>query len=317
MRFVSADDIDAVLTFPELIDTLTEAFVASGANPPRHHHAIGSGDPHATHLIMPAWTTGAPGEGQFLGTKLVNVFPGNGALGLPAVLGTYVLQSGQTGQPLAILDGTRLTHWRTAAASGLAARYLAAPDAAALTMVGAGALAPFLVRAHAAVRSIRRVTVWNHRAAGAERLAADLRRGGFDATASSNLQAAVAEADIVSCATLSGVPLVEGRWLKAGSHLDLVGAFNLAMREADDEALRLCRIYVDTPAALEEGGEVALGLRSGIITSSDVVADLHDLARGVATGRRTADERTLFKSVGASLEDLAAAILVWQRLARE
>jgi len=119
----------------------------------------------------------------------------------------------------------------------------------------------------------------------------------------------------VSCATLSNSPLVEGAWLKQGSHLDLVGAFTLSMRECDDAALRRARVFVDTSAALHEGGDVALAIRDGILREADVVADLHALCRG-APGRNGPDEITVFKSVGTAIEDLAAAVLVWEQLGK-
>jgi ornithine cyclodeaminase/alanine dehydrogenase-like protein (mu-crystallin family) len=181
-------------------------------------------------------------------------------------------------------------------------------------IVGAGALAPFLARAHAAVRGIEEVTIWNHRAAGAEKLAASLTGQSWRVRVAENLQEAVRAADVISCATLSKAPLIEGAWLRPGQHVDLVGAFNLAMREADDEALRRARVFIDTEAALSEGGDVAVALRSGAIERAHVVADLGALCRGGA-GRTGADEITLFKSVGAALEDLAAAMLVWRKIA--
>ena len=227
-------------------------------------------------------------------------------------LGVYLLQSGRTGETLAAIDGTRLTHWRTAAASALAARHLARADAKRLLIVGAGALAPFLARAHASVRGYDEIAVWNHRPEGARKLAASLADMGLPARPAEDLEAAVAEADVVSCATLATEPLIAGRWLKPGQHLDLVGAFNMSMREADDEALRRARIYVDTDAALVEGGDVAVGILGGAIDRSAVIADLPALCRG-APGRRNAQEITLFKSVGAAIEDLAAAILVWRK----
>ncbi len=255
---------------------------------------------------MPAW--GA----EFLGVKIVNVFPGNGARGLSAVQGTYVLQNGATGETVAVLDGTRLTQWRTAAASALAARHLARADASKLLILGAGALAPFLVRAHASQRPIREVAVWNHRPDGARTLAESLTREGFDARAVENLAEAVSEADIVSSATLSTAALIAGAWLRPGQHVDLVGSFNMQMREADDLALRRSRVFIDTPAALTEGGDVAQAIASGALNHADIVADLTALELG-APGRGSADEITLFKSVGASVEDLAAAMLVWGR----
>ncbi len=259
---------------------------------------------------MPAGTPSA-GAGDFLGVKIVNVFPGNFSRGLPAVSGLYVLQSGVTGAPLATMDGTRLTLWRTAAASALAARYLARPDAKRLLVVGAGALAPFLARAHASQRRIETIAVWNHRPEGAHKLAESLIALGLRAHATEHLQEAVREADVISCATLSQAPLIAGAWLRPGQHLDLVGAFSMHMREADDAALKRARVFVDTSAALDEGGDVAQALANGALARADVVADLAALVRG-APGRGGDEEITLFKSVGAAIEDLAAAMLVWK-----
>ncbi len=314
MRHFAAAEIDAALDFPSLVDSLAEAFRGGFTAPPRSHHAIERpGEAPATTLLMPAWTTLGTND-DVLGAKIVNVFPGNSARGLPAVQGTYLLQSGATGAPLATLDGTRLTVWRTAAASALAARHLASADAKRLLLVGAGQLAPFLARAHASQRPIETVAVWNHRPEGARKLAAALTAEGFAARAVERLEEGVRDADIIACATLSTTPLVLGAWLRPGQHLDLVGAFSMAMREADDAALKRARVFVDTEGALSEGGDVALALKNGAITAADVVGDLAALVRG-APGRRTDGEITLFKSVGAAIEDLAAAMLVWNKAA--
>jgi ornithine cyclodeaminase/alanine dehydrogenase-like protein (mu-crystallin family) len=313
MKFFSANDLDDRLDFPSLIEALAEAFAGGFAAPARHHHVIERRDgTSATQILMPAWTTARSGADAFLGTKIVSVFPENGERGLPSVIGLYVLQAGETGEMLAAMDGTRLTLWRTAAASALAARSLARKDARRLLVVGSGALAPFLARAHCAVRLIEEIIVWNHRRAGAERLVRALAGEGVKAGVAEDLEAATGEADVISCATLSTAPLIHGRWLRPGQHVDLVGAFNLHMREVDDEALRRARIFVDTDAALHEGGDVAVGVKNGAIDRSDVVADLAGLCAG-APGRRSDQEITLFKSVGAAVEDLAAAILVWRR----
>jgi len=310
MRVVTAAEIDGALTFPSLIDALREAFRGGVVTPVRHHHEIEREGAHATLLLMPAWTA-ADG---YVGVKVVSVFPDNGARGLPSVLGAYLLMDGATGEPRAALDGARLTLWRTAAASALAASYLAREDASRLAMVGAGALAPFLIRAHMSVRPIREVALWNHRPERAQALAGELAAQGLPVRAAHDLEAAVREADVVSCATLSRAPIVRGAWLKAGAHLDLVGAFNLHMREADDAALQRAAIYVDTPAALKEGGDVALALAAGAIEARHVRGDLSALSRGAEPGRASLDEITLFKSVGAALEDLAAAVAVWRAL---
>jgi ornithine cyclodeaminase/alanine dehydrogenase-like protein (mu-crystallin family) len=313
MRQISDSDIDTLLDFPSLIDALSAAFSADHVAPVRHHHQVGPTHGDATHLLMPAWTFDAPGAAAFLGTKIVNVFSHNAKLGLPSVMAVYLLQSGQTGAPLAIIDGARLTLWRTAAASALAAGFLARTDASHLLMVGAGALAPFMIKAHVSVRPIKRISVWNHRRSGAERLVSALAQGLWSVEVVDDLAQAAAEADIVSCATLSQQPIIRGTWLRPGTHVDLVGAYNLSMRECDDEALLRARIFVDTAAAKTEGGDVAVALTAGIITERAIVADLYDLCRKRHSGRDGADEITLFKSVGTAVEDLAAAMLVWQR----
>jgi ornithine cyclodeaminase/alanine dehydrogenase-like protein (mu-crystallin family) len=313
MRVVSADEIDRFLDFPSLIDELHATFARGDVAPARHHHAVG-GSNAAVHLLMPAWSSGAPGSGRFLGTKIVNIFRDNGRHGLPAVLGTYLLQSGETGAPLAVMEGTRLTHWRTAAASALAARLLVRPGSRRLLMVGAGALAPFLVRAHAVAWPLAEVSVWNHRAEKAHALAAALRDEGLEAQPAPDLQAAVNAADVISCATLSTAPLVHGAWLRPGQHVDLVGAFTFGMREVDDAALQRSQVFVDTEDALEEGGDVAIGLRDGVLPRSAVKGTLYDLCREGRTGRASDADITLFKSTGTAIEDLAAATLAWQRI---
>jgi alanine dehydrogenase len=314
MRVVSAAEIDAALTYPTLIRALRDAFASEIVVPVRHHHAIErEGHAIATHLLMPAWTKLA--DNNFLGAKIVNVFPDNGRKGLPSIFGTYLLMSGETGETLAAMDGTRLTAWRTAAASALAASYIAREDASSMVMVGAGALAPFLVRAHASVRPIRHVTLWNHNRSKAEVLAEKLADTGFEIAIADTLETAVQQADIVSCATLSGQPLVKGIWLKPGTHLDLVGAYNPAMRESDDDCLRRAHIYVDTRGgALKEGGDIVQPLADGVITKADVRGDLFDLCRGSVKPERTPGDITLFKSVGTAIEDLAAAMLVWRQI---
>jgi ornithine cyclodeaminase len=309
MHVIDAAGIDRVLTFPSLIDALAEAFRGDVVTPVRHHHEVERPGAHGTLLLMPAWT-GPATPGGYVGVKIVTVFPENGARNMPSVLGTYLLMDGATGEPRAALDGSRLTVWRTAAASALAARHLARRDASRMVMVGAGSLAPFLIRAHASQRPIRQVALWNHRPEKAESLAAELRAEGLPVTAVADLEGAVRQADLVSCATLSAAPIVRGAWLKAGAHLDLVGAFNLKMREADDEALGRAQVYIDTEAAKTEGGDVALALAGGAIGRDHVRGDLFDLCRTPPS--READAITVFKSVGTALEDLAAAMLVWR-----
>ena len=217
---------------------------------------------------------------------------------------------GKTGKPLALIDGPSLTLRRTAAASALAARYLAREDCERLLMVGTGALAPHLILAHAAVRPICNVLVWGRNPDKAEKIAKRLDRPDFRVAATTDLEGAARGADIISCATMSRDPLVAGDWLQPGSHLDLVGGFTPEMRETDDAAISKARVFVDTrEGALNEAGDIVQPIRSGIIAKDDIAGDLFELTRGKRAGRRFYDQITLFKSVGTALEDLAAAKL--------
>lgn len=315
MRVVEDELLAQLLPYDALIEALSEAFASDMVTPLRGHYALPTPAGEAMLLIMPAWTAAvAEGEG-FVGTKIVSIFPGNGARGVPSTLGTYVLMSGATGQTLAVMNSLVLTSRRTAAASALAARYLVRADARRMVMVGAGQLAPHLVRAHARVRPIAAVDCWNRDPAKARTLAATLAAEGLAARAVEDLEGAVRAADLVSCATLSNAPLIQGAWLKPGSHLDLVGAFTPLMREADSDAFTRARVFVDTyEGALAKAGDLVGAIAAGALRRDDLCGDLRELCTLAVAGRRTADEITLFKSVGAAVEDLAAALLAWRQL---
>jgi ornithine cyclodeaminase len=318
MRLVSAAEIDAALSFPALVETLREAFRDGAVQPTRHHHTVTrpAGTPSML-LLMPAWSDFSRGGEGFVGVKVVTVSPDNNLVGKPAVMGSYMLLDGLTCEPKAIIDGQRLTLWRTAAASALASSYLSRPDSRRLLIVGAGALAPFLARAHAAVRPIEEVRVWNRTRANADKIAAELAAAGLHAAAHDDLDGSVGWADIVSAATISTVPLVRGEALRPGTHVDLVGAFSPAMRESDDAAVAKARVYVDTrDGALKEAGDIVQAIAEGALKPAGICGDLYDLARGTAAGRGSPQEITLFKSVGAAIEDLAAGIAVWKALER-
>lgn len=307
MRIFSAEETRQALPYPETVEALREAFRQDIEVPVRHHHTMArQQEPDATLLLMPAW------EGEaYVGVKLLTVTPGNAERGLPAILGVYLLNDGRTGAPLALIDGPMLTVRRTAAASALAADYLASRQSEHLLMVGTGALSAHLIEAHASVRPIRRVSVWGRNPEKAEAVARSLNLPNITTSGVTDLEAAVAEADIISCATLSPEPLVHGEWLRPGQHLDLVGAFTPEMRESDDEAVRRASLFVDTrDGCLKEGGDIVQPLQQGVIQERDIRADLFDLTAGRHAGRASEEEITLFKSVGTAVEDYAAAKLV-------
>jgi len=306
MRVFDAASTRAALPFERLIAALRSLFAAGCTMPPRHVHEITAPEGgHLSSLIMPAWIAG-----RYYGIKVINIAPGNAALGLPGLHASYLLFNAVTGIPLALVDGDELTTRRTAAASALAASWLARPDAKHLLVVGAGRIARLLPEAYRAVRAIEQVTVWARNSDQAEALADEWRGRGIAAVAARNLETAVNAADIVSCATLATAPVVHGGWLRPGSHLDLIGSFTPAMREADDACFAGAALYVDDEEALCKSGDLLGPMSRGVFSAAGLRGTLSTLARGEASGRRTAEERTVFKSVGVALEDLAAAMLV-------
>ena len=320
MRIIDAEATRRHLPFDTLVPALRERFAQGCEVPLRHTHQIGRSDsfggPAGTVLLMPAWR-----EDGRLGLKTVTIFPGNGALGKPALHSTYLLFDARTGEPLAQLDGNEITARRTAGASALAASFLARTGARRLLVAGTGRVASLLAEAMRTVRPIVDVEVWNHRAASAEVLVAHLCAQGFAANACTDLEAAVARADIVSCATLATAPLIHGEWLRPGTHLDLIGSFTPQMREADAACFARCRVFVDTPEALAKSGDVLQAVAAGAFADDRLEATLTELCRGQHAGRgagsSNASEMTLFKSVGTALEDLAAAELVFDQVLRE
>ncbi|MCS7101187.1 MAG: ornithine cyclodeaminase family protein [Burkholderiaceae bacterium] len=308
-RFYAAQQVHAALPFVPLMDALAQGFARGAQVPLRHVHRLDARD---LLLLMPAWRDDSAQDGGALGVKCVTVMPQAAARGGSTVAATYLLFDRATGALRAVLDGEALTLRRTAAVSALAARYLARADARSLLVIGAGKLAPYLLRAHCAARpSLQTVRIWARRPEAAQRAAQTLRAEGLPVEAAQDLEAAVRDADIVSCATTAQAPIVRGAWLAAGAHLDLVGGFTPDMREADDAAVARARIAVDTYAgALAEAGDITQPLQRGVITRAQIVAELAQLVRGEVTGRTDPAQVTLFKSVGTALADLAAAELV-------
>jgi len=308
MKFFNAPETRHALPFDRLIEALRRSFIEGCEVPLRHTHLLTAPDgSQGTVLIMPAWRAD-----RYLGIKTVNIFPGNSAQGLPGLFATYVLYDARTGEPLAQIDGNEITARRTAAASALAASSLARQDARRLLVVGAGRVAALIPQAYQQVLPIAEVQVWARKLSQAQALVDAFKADGINASVATNLAVAVANADIVSCATLANEPVIEGDWLGAGSHLDLIGSFTPKMREADDACFAGASLFVDTGEALQKSGDLLGPLSRGVFSASDVRGTLADLCRGTVSGRQSAEERTVFKSVGTALEDLASAALVFE-----
>ncbi|MGO4852082.1 ornithine cyclodeaminase family protein [Phaeovulum sp. W22_SRMD_FR3] len=306
MRLLDEHQVDGALPWPALIAALRQGFAAGEVTaPPRQVLTMDLPDgQQASLLLMPAWQAG-----QNVGVKVVTFFPGNAAKGLATINAGYMMFDGVTGQMRAVLDGDALTARRTAAASALAADYLARPDATELLVVGTGQLAVQVAEAHASQRAYARIRIWGRNADKARAVAATLAGRGLPAEACSDLEAACRGADVISTVTAATTPMIRGDWLKPGSHLDLIGAFKADMRESDDAAVQGARLFVDGRAGAMLAGDLAQPLASGVIGEADILADLAELTQGLHPGRQSAGERTVFKSAGLSAEDLIAAAL--------
>jgi len=308
-------DLEAVLEPRELIDALSQAFIDHAAGrslvPPRATVPVTD---DGVLMLMPA---AAPADdGLALGTKLVTFYADNQARGAPTIHSTYILMDGGTGRPLALLDGAFLTGLRTGAASALAARHLARKDARALLCFGAGVQAGFQLLCLTAELRIDHVVVIGRDPERARRFADSWReRLRLPVTVASDPHAAVADADVITCATTAATPLFDGRRLKPGAHVDAVGAFQSTVREVDGETVRRARVVVDQPGTIDNAGDIALAIKEGVVTRAHVVGDLATLVSGAVAGRTRPDEITLFKSEGFALEDIVAARLAYVRAA--
>jgi ornithine cyclodeaminase len=253
-----------------------------------------------TMLTRSAWI-----DGMGMAVKTATLIKANAAAGKPAVNGGVCLYSDEDGTLSAIVDFHLVTKWKTAGDSLLAASRLARPDSRVILIVGAGTVARSLREAYGALFPQARFLVWNRTAEKAESLAAET---GMEAVR--DLEAAVAEADIVSCATMSTEPVLRGAWLRPGQHIDLIGAYRPDMREADDEALRRARIFVDSlDTTIGHIGELKIPLEQGLISEADVIADYYELDRF----RRAPADITLFKNGGGAHLDLMTCAYIMER----
>jgi ornithine cyclodeaminase/alanine dehydrogenase-like protein (mu-crystallin family) len=308
MLIIPDEKILELLGYKELIEALREIFQSDYTMPLRHHHFYNTpeGDEN-TLILMPVWNS------EYMGMKQVTVAPANAKANMPSIFAQYILSDSITGEPLAMMNATELTARRTACTSALAASFLCREDAENLLIVGGGKVAQHLAQAHLAVRNFKKVSVWMRNPTKMEEFVVSLKDQGIPAECVTDLEETARQADLISCATPSKTPIIKGEWVKAGTHLDLIGSYKPDTRETDDTAIRKSSIFVDSRAgALHESGELALPIASGIITQKDVKADIVDLIKGIHPGRSSSEEITLFKSVGLAIEDLAAALLVYK-----
>lgn len=304
LAWIDADAVRECLPMAELIGHLRKALAGDATAPERQIYRTSE---TASLLVMPAWDTA--GE---LGIKVVQVDTARER----AVEALYILHHAQTPGAFTALDGAMLTARRTAALSALGADMLARPDASRLLLVGTGTLSPHLLEAYSAIRSLSHVAIWGRNFARAEALAGKLARDHMQPVAVSDLDAAIADADMICCATSSSAPLIKGDCLNPGTHLNLVGAFRPDMSEADPQAFARAEIFVDSyDGVLAEAGDLLDAIAAGAVSRNDITAQLSEMCHPDFRMPSHDEARiTLFKSVGLSLADLAAAQLVMDRV---
>jgi ornithine cyclodeaminase len=306
-------DVRAVLGMPELIDamerTLTAFSRGRATQPLRTVLEVGA--QNAFFGVMPAFLPDAPA----LGTKLVTVYGGNAAAGLPTHLANILLLDPETGALLALIDGRFITEARTAAVSAVSTRLLAAPDAATLAIIGSGVQARSHLEAIACVRPLAGVRVWSPSAERRTRFAAEMRaQTAAPISASASAEEALAGAAIVVVATASRTPVVRSEWIADGAHICAVGACRPDQRELEGALVARARVFVDSrQGALAESGDIVLAIAEGLLAPEDVAGEIGDLAAGRVEGRQHDAQVTLFKSLGMAVEDVAAAHLAYQR----
>ncbi|NCC33169.1 MAG: ornithine cyclodeaminase [Chloroflexia bacterium] len=316
MRLLSAADVQAAVSMPEAINAVEAAFVRLSAGyaevPIRTH--VDTPAYEATSLFMPARLDDATHAA--LGMKVVSIFPQNAARGEPTIYALVTLLDPATGRPVALLDGTYLTALRTGAASGVATRHLARPDARVLALFGAGAQALPQALAVWAERPLERIWLVNRSRQRAEGLAQRMREAGItcELRFASTADEALAEAEIVCTATSATDPLFGDTALRKGVHINAIGAYRPTMAEIPLATVARARVVVDqAQAAWAEAGELVRAHNAGLITPEQIVGELGAVAAGIVVGRTTDEEVTLFKSVGNAVQDLAVAHLAWQR----
>ncbi len=308
--FRTGTEVAALLPWPELISAIETILIEPGGfAPERTVHTVGHPSGNDVALLMkPGWVVG-----EVIAIKAVTFFPDNGQLDLPTINAGVLLFDGMDGTFLGACDGNELTTRRTAAASAVAAKRLARDDAKRLLVIGTGALSPMTALAHCAVRDYDIVEVWGRNEDKAREVANHLVTHNITARSVDDLDAAVAEADVITCVTGATSPLVRGALLRPGTHVDLIGAFTPEMRESDDEVIRRGTVFLDTRDDGSISGDISQPLAAGIMTMDDVAADLSELVNGHHNGRSSAEEITVFKSAGFALEDVAAARLVFRQ----
>ena len=309
MKTIGPEEVHAALSYPALIDALEETFSGEFSMPPRNVFLLDeNSDTHDAFAVLPSWNT------SLIGVKAFTYFPSNSEP-YKSLYSKILLFDRAHGEPLALVDGTTVTFWRTAGISGLATRLLARENAETLLLLGTGNLATYIIRANASVRPLKRVLVWGRTTSNAGKVVDQMNAelDGIEVSVADNLEEACGQSDIIVSATGSHEPLVLGDWVKPGTHTDFIGNHHADKRECDTALVLKSKVYADSYAnCFKEAGEILVPISEGVFTEEDVVADLSEMCSGSATLRQSDDEITLFKSIGMGISDLVGAGLAYQ-----
>ena len=310
MKIISAQDVHAALSYPALVDALQVAYAGRFSMPPRNVYLLDD-DPgnHDAFAVLPSWND------ELIAVKSFTYFPDNPGPEYKLLYSKIMLFDRKHGEPLALVDGTSVTFWRTAGISGLASRLLSREDSKTLLLLGTGNLAPYIIKAQLSVRPIERVLIWGRTPgkakAIAEQFAGDKESVSFEAV--EDRQAACSEADIIVSATGSHEPLVLGGWVKPGTHTDFIGNHHATKRECDTALVQKSKVYADSYVnCFKEAGEVLVPIDEGAITKDHVVGELTEMCSGAVKLRESDQEITLFKSIGMAMSDPVGAGVAYQ-----
>ncbi len=318
LRVLSGAEVRRAVTMAEAIQAVREAYVQLSAGqaevPLRTPVPVEKRD--AVTLFMPAYLAAS----DALGAKIVSVFPGNPARGLPLIHAVVLVLDAETGCPVALMDGTYLTALRTGAASGVATDLLARPDVAVAAILGAGAQARTQLEAVCTVRKIEQVWVYDMDRRAADAYVAEMKARGkpipADMAVAESPAQAVRHADVICTATTSRTPVFADADLKPGVHINGIGSYTPEMQEVPVETVVRARVFVDSRlASLAEAGDLLIPLRQGLLTETNICGEIGQVAAGLLPGRTSAEEITFFKSVGVAVQDVAVASLILRRAA--
>lgn len=313
MKIISADEVHAALSYPALVDALQETFAKDFTQPPRQVHLLDDRDDNFdAFALLPAWND------KIVAVKAFTYYPSNQPP-YPILYSKVMIFDREHGEPLALVDGTTVTFWRTGGVSGLATRLLSREDSKTMLLLGTGNLSTYMVRANASVRPLERIMVWGNPdglppVGEAEEVIAktspDLPHIEFSVV--NDLEAACGEADIIVSATASHDILVHGAWIKEGTHLDFIGNHHADKREADTEVITRGKVYADSYVnAFKEAGEILVPIEEGVFRKEDVVGELSEMCSGRVPLRESDQEITVFKAIGQAITDLVAASMAY------